>query len=247
MPAAHRHNDVELNFVERGSVVYLFGGNRATIPAGQVLAFWAAAPHQMVEVAPDAHMHWLTLSLAWLLHRPVPDEFARMLLSGRPLLAPMQAGDSHVLDTWQRDLVLGGDWRAIMMLEVEARLRRFAACVAPAPVAAAPANVSRHKAEAMARVIAQRFDEPLAIGDIAATVKLHPNYAMKLFRCEFGLTINEYLVQQRVARAQQLLITTDDDVLDVAMQAGFGSSSQFYLAFKRVCGMSPREHRATLR
>lgn len=246
MASAHRHNDVELNFVARGAIVYLFGGRRVPVREGQVLAFWAAAPHQMVEATPDASMHWLTVPLSWLLHRQLPAEFTQPLLHGAVLLGPIQPGDAHAIGEWQRDLARGGEWRSTMMLEVEARLRRFAAGVSAAPISDTPVNASRRKAEVMAKVIAQRFDEPLRVSDIAAAVRLHPNYAMQLFRSELGLTLNEYLTQQRVAHAQQLLITTDYDVLDVAMRAGFGSSSQFYAAFKRVCGMPPREYRAAI-
>lgn len=243
MTAAHRHNDVEINFLERGAVVYLSGGSRVAVESGQVLAFWAAAPHQLVQAAPDTHMHWLTLSPAWLLHRRLPERFVHHLLRGQPLLGPFLPSDPHLVVAWQRDLRQAGEGRNIVMLEVEARLRRLALGVSSAPAVAAPSNSSRHKAEAMARTIAQRFDEPLSVDDIAATVQLHPNYAMHLFRREFGQTINAYLTQQRVAHAQRLLITTGDDVLKVAMDAGFGSSSQFYSAFKRVCGQSPSAYR----
>jgi AraC-like DNA-binding protein len=249
MAAAHRHNDVEINFVERGSVVYLFAGHRIAVECGQVLAFWAAAPHQMVDAATDTHMHWLTLPLAWLLQRQLPEGLSRALLRGRPVLGNMQPADAHIVAVWQHDLKEGGECRSIMMLEVEARMRRLALNMTAAPARTAPAthSASRHKAEAMARTIAHRFGEPLSIDDIAATVRLHPNYAMNLFRREFGLTINEYLTQQRVAHAQRLLITTDDDVLDVAMHAGFGSSSQFYAAFMRVCGQSPSAYRSAIK
>jgi AraC-like DNA-binding protein len=249
MAAAHRHNDVEINFVERGTVVYLFAGHRVTVQRSQVLAFWAAAPHQMVDATMDTHMHWLTLPLAWLLHRQLPEALSRALLRGRPVLGNMQAADAPMIAAWQHDLEQGGECRGIMMLEVEARLRRLALHMTAAPARSAPAthSTSRHKAEAMARVIAHRSGETLSIDDIAATVHLHPNYAMNLFRREFGLTINEYLTQQRVAHAQRLLITTDDDVLTVALHAGFGSSSQFYAAFKRVCGQSPSAYRSAIK
>lgn len=249
MSGAHRHNDIEINLIECGAIVYLFGGRRVVARAGEVLAFWAAAPHQLIDAAMDAHMHWLTLSPAWLMHRHLPDRFLRELLRGQPLIGPMQSGDSQQVTGWQRDLHQGGEWRSIMMLELEARLRRLAMRVTSAPALAAPAqpSASRHKAEAMARTIARRSSELLSIDDIAATVKLHPNYAMNLFRRELGMTINEYLTQQRVAHAQRLLITTDDDVLGVAMHAGFGSSSQFYAAFKRVCGQSPSAYRSAIK
>ena len=45
-----------------------------------------------------------------------------------------------------------------------------------------------------------------------------------------------------VAHARRLLATTDAKVLDIAMQAGFGSASQFYNVFHQVAGQTPRQY-----
>jgi hypothetical protein len=36
MQRPHRHNEVELNFIEQGSITYLFGGTRTSVKAGQM-------------------------------------------------------------------------------------------------------------------------------------------------------------------------------------------------------------------
>jgi AraC-like DNA-binding protein len=41
-----------------------------------------------------------------------------------------------------------------------------------------------------------------------------------------------------------MLVTSDAKVLKVAMEAGFGSLSRFNVAFRSLCGCSPREYRA---
>ena len=53
MAAAHRHNELELNMVAQGTVVYFFGGRRVTLPANSLMLFWAIAPHQLVDAPPD--------------------------------------------------------------------------------------------------------------------------------------------------------------------------------------------------
>ena len=42
MRRADRHNELELNFVDAGSLTYLLGGRRVTIRARHLSAFWAA-------------------------------------------------------------------------------------------------------------------------------------------------------------------------------------------------------------
>src|SRR5436853_7664461 len=48
MERPDRHNEIELNLLLNGSLTYLFGGDRVTIRAGSLSAFWAAIPHQVL-------------------------------------------------------------------------------------------------------------------------------------------------------------------------------------------------------
>ena len=255
MERSHRHNDLELNLIERGSMRYVFGGQRLVVSAGQLVLFWAAMPHQLVETAPDSFARWVTLPLGWFVKQDFPVPLVTPILNGIPILADAHASDGSLLQQWDADLpnILeskppGDEMSRIVLLELEARLRRFAQQQLPqhlVPMPRLPAK-NTHKGEAMARWVAAHFVEDIHIDQIAQAVNLHPNYAMNLFRRTLGVSLIDYVTQHRVAHAQQLLITTDLSVLEVAMRAGFGSSSQFYTAFKRICGLSPRRYRERL-
>ena len=43
-----RHDEIEINFLDRGTLTYLIGGDRVTVQPRRVTAFWAAVPHQIV-------------------------------------------------------------------------------------------------------------------------------------------------------------------------------------------------------
>ena len=257
MPHSHRHNDLELNLVERGVMHYVFGGQRLTVVAGQLVLFWAAVPHQLIEIEPDGFTRWMTLPLSWFVKQDFPATLATPILNGTPVMAAAQPADSLLLQQWTADLPgifdespigdapIGDETQRIVLLELAARLRRFARQLHDPQVSPWPAK-SPHKGEAMAHWVAAHFTEEIHIEQIARAVNLHPNYAMNLFRKTFGVSLVDYVTQHRVAHAQQLLITTELGVLDIAMRAGFGSSSQFYTAFKRICGVSPRRYREKL-
>jgi AraC-like DNA-binding protein len=98
----------------------------------------------------------------------------------------------------------------------------------------------------MALFIAQHYTEALTVDQIARTVSLHPNYAMKVFRDQFHTSMLDYLMRYRVAHAQRLLLTSDRQIMDIGLEAGFGSSSRFYAIFKRYCGQSPGQYRRSL-
>lgn len=265
MPLAHRHNEVELNYVAAGAITYRFGGREATVAAGQLGLFWAALPHRTVQIAEATIFTWLTVPLAVVLHWHLPPDLQRPLLDGKILLdppaspapaTPRQALDRLAFPQWAADLQPeSGVPARIVLLEIEARLRRLALDLAAAlpagPALHPPARPSGgesvlQKADRMAEFISAHYTEPLRVADIAGPVGLHPNYAMTLFHARHGLSIGDYLTQHRVAHAQRLLVTTEAGVLAIALDSGFHSLSRFYVAFRRMCGQSPQAFRASL-
>jgi len=254
MPRSHRHNEVELNFVATGTVTYRFAGAPTIVSAGRLALFWAALPHQLIEVEPSTTMWWLTVPLARFLRWHLPDALTTRVLSGVPVIArapATDAADPSLFGRWEADLrAASSERRIVALLEIEARLRRLALTLCaddqhPArhPAAGGIGHEVGH-AELLARFIAGHYTEPLTVRAIAAAAGLHPNYAMTLFRRTFGLSMGDYLTQYRVADAQRLLATTDARIVDVALAVGFGSLSRFYAAFGRACGRSPRAYRA---
>jgi AraC-like DNA-binding protein len=263
MGGSHWHNDVELNLVQTGSIQYLFGGKQATVPAGALAIFWGAIPHQLAGVEISTTMSWLTLPLSLFLQWQLPEALVRPVLHGLVVVTQDAArftSDAKQFNEWAQDLVHEShettEHCKIALLEIEARLRRLALVAAethenrdgpvikPVRVLAGRGELSR--VEQMTGFIAEHYQEPLDIAAIARAAGLHPNYAMTLFRRQFGLSLSTYLMQYRVAHAQRLLATTSDSVLHIALDAGFGSASRFYAVFKRVCGQSPGEYRASL-
>jgi AraC family transcriptional regulator, melibiose operon regulatory protein len=255
MPSAHRHNELELNFMERGEITYLFPGRRIELQAGQLFFFWSAVPHQLVGKSLNAYIHWMTVPLSWLVQRHLPERLLHALLAGAPLSeqgSPSeQAADLSAFQRWHAYLAgAEEEGRAILALEVEARLRRL---VLRSPAdslggakPAASANPPAGKAEQIAHYLAEHFSEEWAVGEAARAAGLHPNYAMALFRRAYGLSMVAYVTQLRVAMAQQLLVSSDLDVLQVGYESGFGSTSRFYAAFKAQTGQTPLAYRNSL-
>ncbi len=250
MPAFHRHKEVELNWVASGEMTYLFGGARIVLGPGRLAAFWAAIPHRVIHLAPGTQFYCVHLPLSLFLRWRLPGGLTERLLGGEMVREPEAADrDRLQFEQWQRDMKdPAPEVRHAVHLELEARLCRLARRLAPAGAALPPA-VDGHalsKVEEMAGWMGEQYAEPISAADVAHAVGLHPKYAMSLFRRHCGMTLGDYLTQQRVSQAQRLLVTTDRKIIDIAFAAGFGSVSRFYEAFTRACGQSPRAYRAGL-
>ncbi|ABW27088.1 AraC transcriptional regulator domain protein [Acaryochloris marina MBIC11017] len=60
-----------------------------------------------------------------------------------------------------------------------------------------------------------------------------------------GLSPFQYLLQQRVERAKQLLKQTDQPIVDIAFECGFSSHSHLSRQFRQVTGMTPKVYRVS--
>jgi AraC family transcriptional regulator, melibiose operon regulatory protein len=248
------HNEVELNFLQSGTVTYLLGGRKIVVESGRLSVFWAAIPHQIIDFGTETSYFVATIPLQWFLQWRLPDHLVQPLLQGRLINDPIAArakSDAQLFSHWEEDLLgkQAGVEQAVL-LEMQARLVRLALhlpadrkLTSKRDRIATVTDSGLNKVEQMACFVAQRYTEQLTVPQISSLVKLHPNYAMNLFQKTFGTTLINYLTQHRISHAQRLLVTTDSTIIDVAFSSGFNSISRFNDAFRRACGRSPREYR----
>jgi len=258
MARPDRHNEIEVNLVFDGTISYLIGGSKVTVPAYRLIVFWAAIPHQIIAHTSGKPYYVITVPLAWFLQWRLPESLREPVLHGRIVLENIRQTwslESLIAKRWARDLETRSTERhELALLEIEARIRRTALRIAN------PSSRSKQdrqyrpghflgtgdlsKAEAMACFIAQNYQEKVTAADIATHVGLHGNYAMTLFKRSFGTTINEYLTQHRLSHAQRLLAITNEKILSIAYESGFGTLSRFNDAFKTAFKCTPKEYRS---
>jgi AraC family transcriptional regulator, melibiose operon regulatory protein len=241
----HRHPDIELNLIPRGEMHYLIGGRVEKIRAGEMALFWAVTPHRVIYCAPQTLLGVIHIPLVVFLRWMLPSALQTPLLEGK-LLCQMglDALEQPLFERWVAHINHHPEQHSIVLLELQARLQRWALKLhSPTQPAKKTPRSSLGKAEQLAVLLAEQHGD-VDFQKIAKKIGLNPSYAMTLFKQTFGLTMLEYVLQHRVADAQRLLITSDLSVLDVAFEAGFGSLSRFYAAFKQVVGCSPKAYRS---
>ncbi|MBN1674560.1 MAG: helix-turn-helix domain-containing protein [Kiritimatiellae bacterium] len=257
LPGANRldrHQDLELNLVEGGSFVYLFGAQPVEVRDGELTVFWGAQPHQQLKRGEVEFLSCIHIPLSWVLQWELPGGLMRAILDGVILSEPdprRHGLDSELMKQWVADVQSGRAERCqIALLEIQARLRRLGEAVAGrdggGQTPAERGQTDQDKALRMARFIAEHYTAAVRVSDVARTVGLHPDYAMTVFKRTYGFTMTQFINQHRVWHAQRMLATTGEQVLGVALQSGFGSLSQFNTVFKQLCGRTPREFRKSL-
>jgi AraC-like DNA-binding protein len=95
--------------------------------------------------------------------------------------------------------------------------------------------------------IDRNFARDLKIDDLAAMARLSSFHFIRVFRDAFGQTPHQYLRGRRLARAQELLVTTPQPVTEICDRIGFQSLGSFSSLFRHVTGETPAEFRAKRR
>lgn len=91
--------------------------------------------------------------------------------------------------------------------------------------------------------ILTHLDRPLTVDEMAAQALMSPRTFARRFAAVVGGTPLQWLLRQRVYRAQELLETTGLGLDRVATECGFGSAATLRVHFHRVVGTSPSSYR----
>ena len=84
-------------------------------------------------------------------------------------------------------------------------------------------------------------DSDLSIQDFAQAMAISRTLLFALMKSVFNTSPNNYLLNQRIERAKELLRQPDVYVADVAYRSGFSDPKYFSKCFKKLTGMTPTE------
>lgn len=91
--------------------------------------------------------------------------------------------------------------------------------------------------------IAAHLHSTIRVMDLVRAVQLTPNRFFRLFKQSFGCTPHQYVMRARIARAQRLLLMSEDTLKKVAAECGFGNKSRLANLFRNATGLPPGQWR----
>ncbi|WP_392958820.1 GlxA family transcriptional regulator [Streptomyces sp. LN245] len=91
--------------------------------------------------------------------------------------------------------------------------------------------------------ILENLHNPLPVAEMAERANMSPRNFARVFRREVGTTPGQYVQRTRIARARELLETTDLPIGQIAGRCGFGAPETFFRSFGRTLGLTPKEYR----
>ena len=91
--------------------------------------------------------------------------------------------------------------------------------------------------------VRKHYREKIYLEDVAEALGISPTYLSKLFKKETGQCLQDYINEERVFRAANLLIYSRLSLPEIAEYVHFPNQSYFGKIFKQVKHMTPKEYR----
>lgn len=256
MLGAHWHAQVEVNYVVRGWAHYKMNGHEVRFSEGDLALFWGGQPHWLDDRSDDLIYAGGHLPLVHFFRLRLPAVVQSRLMQGATLVThDSDASDPINFARWN-DYVRSGDPMKTSLAVDELLLRieriRFSpySLLPERKPVVDPGGLDQHTSPIVVRIceyIADNFREDINSSDIAHAADIHPKYAMNVFKKSTGMTLNDYVNLMRLSYAQALLMRDEANVLQVAMDSGFGSLSAFNKSFRKIANMSPTDFRRDVR
>ena len=107
-------------------------------------------------------------------------------------------------------------------------------------------NKNNRQVQLIARVneyVAEHMDGDLSLVAIADAVHFHPVYLSRIYKENAGISLSDYIANQRLNTACLLLRTSQTQISAIARTTGFTSSNYFSRWFRKRIGLTPQEYR----
>lgn len=87
--------------------------------------------------------------------------------------------------------------------------------------------------------IAANLTQPIKLEELSTIAGMSMFHFSRLFKAATGLSPNQYVIHEKISRAKELLLQSNESIAQVAYTMGFESASHFSSQFKKVTGTPP--------
>ncbi|MBO5199157.1 MAG: AraC family transcriptional regulator [Lachnospiraceae bacterium] len=102
---------------------------------------------------------------------------------------------------------------------------------------------SEHLAGRVRAYIEKNYSYGITVAEIARAFAVDRSHMFRCFKKEYGVSVQDYLLQYRLKRARQLIEQTDMNVTEIMYSCGFMDLPNFSRQFKKKYGEAPAHFR----
>jgi transcriptional regulator GlxA family with amidase domain len=115
------------------------------------------------------------------------------------------------------------------------------AALAPAsePRKLSTGGLSPQRERLVKQLILERLGDSLEVTELARACALSRSHFSRAFKCSTGVSPQDWIRAQRIARAKLLIQHTDHSLTQISLECGFCDQSHFCHIFTRSEGINP--------
>lgn len=254
----HRHVCLEINYCLRGTGWYEIGDQTYPIEPGDLFVVNDLEYHRAINESGDMQLLVLVFSGDFLLSDSEDYALIRAFYEWKAGFKRRIAADSQIVPAVAGLMLeLEREWKqkevgyrmvvkALLLKLLAILYRGFEHTEGYAESVRSFQNGYVRLAPAIA-MIDNGFRENLTLEQLADSVHMNRNYFSTVFPQVMGCTVSEYIIRRRLRNAVQLLASTENSVLSIALDSGFQNVSYFSRTFRKQFGVSPGRYREQLR
>ncbi|MBM6384284.1 MAG: AraC family transcriptional regulator [Paenibacillus sp.] len=126
------------------------------------------------------------------------------------------------------------EWMSDLVTEFITHMEKRSEVRSPDTISAVKAYVREH------------ISGDLTLDHVAEQVYISPKYLSKIFKEETGMAYSEYVTNQRMERARELIAQQEFTIEQVASTVGYRTSAYFIKKFKEIHGCTPKNFMRSL-
>lgn len=102
-----------------------------------------------------------------------------------------------------------------------------------------PGGLNSWRESLAKQLILERLSETIEVAELANACALSRSHFSRAFKCSTGLSPQDWIRHQRIARAKHLIRSTDLSLTQISLECGFCDQAHFCHMFTRSEGINP--------
>ncbi|MFA5955915.1 helix-turn-helix domain-containing protein [Hyphomicrobium sp.] len=103
----------------------------------------------------------------------------------------------------------------------------------------APSALPKWRLKRVVEYVDANISEQITLAALASTAGMSRMYFASQFKAATGMRPHDYVLNKRIERAQTLLLTTSEPLVEIALSVGFQTQAHFTTIFKKIVGNTP--------
>ncbi|WP_168118782.1 AraC family transcriptional regulator [Paenibacillus sp. HB172176] len=256
-PHWHYHEEVEFLLIVEGGLTCYCPESQFDIRKGDVAIFGALEPHYTLHAYPgtlkyivfqiDLRKHWDGSTLSSMQHF---SEVNRPLSSMNYVYRSNEGVQKQTADLIREifndmnnvpigyDLAVSSRIKSILLLLLRHDTRKLLNY---------NDNRMYERLQPAVDHIESLLSTKLTVDDVCSLVNMSYTHFIKTFKNTIGMSFTEFIAYKRIKKAEQLLLTRDMSISEIAEAVGFSNLGHFYNMFRRYNDCSPKQFKGRLR